>query len=82
MPLGNQNLIGRTREQSLTFPGQADFAIPNSERHCFECEFWAPRGKSGDKKAVCLKAAALLRNARPPLVPRHATICKFFKDKL
>ena len=69
-----------TPERTITYPGQAHFAIPGAEHRCFECRYWTPRRKD-DKKAVCLKAAALMRNASPPLVPRNAVICKYFEER-
>ena len=80
MPLGSGYLTDESAEQAITYPGQAHFAIPGATRHCFECDFWAPR-REKDKKAVCLKAAGLLRDASPPQVPRQARICRYFKER-
>ena len=80
MPLGSDHLTGETNEKAFTFPGQAHFAIYGSARRCFECDYWTPRRKS-DKKAVCLKAAAMMRDASPPQVPRAALICRYFEER-
>ena len=79
MPLGTQHLTGETAAQWMTFPGQAHFAIPGAKKHCFQCVFWVPKRK-GDKKAICGKAAELLRNQRPRAIPRHAIICQYFEE--
>ena len=82
MLLGSDYLTSRTAEQAATHPGQAHFAIPGAQRHCFECRYWAPVHTQKDpKSAVCLKAAALMRNASPRKVPRNALICKYFEDR-
>ena len=78
MPLGLDHMMGETPERTITYPGQAHFAIPGAKHHCFECRYWTPRHRSN--KAVCLKAAALLHDASPPLVPRNALICKYFEE--
>ena len=75
--LGDSYLIGLTKAQELTFPGQASFAIPGDKRICRDCRFWAPR-QAADRKGRCEKAAAMMRGQIPP-VPRTATACKFFE---
>ena len=80
MPLGSDHLTNETAEQAATFPGQAHFAIPGAKHRCFECSYWAPLRESA-KFAVCLKAAALMRNASPRKVPRNAVICRYFEER-
>jgi hypothetical protein len=82
MPLGSDHLTGETAENAITHPGQAHFAIPGAKHRCFECAYWAPIHTQKDPKfAVCLKAAALMRNASPRRVPRNALICRYFKER-
>jgi hypothetical protein len=77
--LGSKNLTAETAEQAYTFPGQAHFAVFGAGRHCFECWYWNPRRKS-DKRAICSKAAQMMRS-ETPRVPRHATICQYFTEE-
>jgi hypothetical protein len=76
--IGSKYLIGETIQQGITFPGQAHFALPNSSKICRDCWWWSPR-HAGAKKAVCSKAAQLMRGPLPPPhVPRYATACKYY----
>ena len=79
MPLGTPHLTGESLRQGITFPGQAHFAIPGATRQCGDCWHWAPRRPS-DKKAICNKAAQMLRNQRPRAIPGYATICQYFTE--
>ena len=79
--IGNKYLTGETASQAITFPGQAHFAIPGAKARCADCWFWNPKRK-GDGRAVCSKAASMIRGDRPRAIPGYATICQYFaKDE-
>ena len=79
--IGDKNFMGVTSVQVQTFPGQAHFAIPGAAKVCADCWFWQPI-RRGDKKAVCAKAASMIRGDRPRAVPAYAKICQYFaKDQ-
>jgi hypothetical protein len=63
----------------MTHLGQAHFAIPGAKRICVDCVFWSPR-RPRDLKAVCGKAAQLLRGQRPRAIPSNAVICQYFEE--
>lgn len=79
--LGDKNLMGVSAAQVHTFPGQAHFAIPGASKCCGDCWWWQPT-RQGDKKAVCGKAASMIRGDRPRAIPKYAKICQYFaKDQ-
>jgi hypothetical protein len=77
--IGDKNLIGVSDAQTLTYPGQAHFAIPSAKRFCSECWFWRPT-KRGAKRAVCGKAVQLQSGVCPRAVPGYAKICQYFRE--
>lgn len=76
--IGSKYLTGETIKQGITFPGQAHFAIPGATEHCVNCWYWSPK-RERDKRAVCGKAASMIRSGeRPRAIPAYATICQYF----
>jgi hypothetical protein len=78
--IGSKYLTKPSPEQTLTYPGQAHFAIPDEKRACDGCLFWTPE-RARDRSAICAKALAMMRLERLPKVPRYAIICKHFKAR-
>jgi hypothetical protein len=83
--LGNPHMTMISLEQAETQPGQASFALPNTEFTCRSCEHWAnqrgERNHRGNlKEARCRKALLSLRD--PPPVPHGAKACKHFAASL
>jgi hypothetical protein len=80
MPIGSPNLTGETQAQTMTFPGQAHFAIPGAKKRCYQCLFWQPK-RERDRAAICVKAMQLLRTDSPRRIPANAVICQYFEEK-
>jgi hypothetical protein len=81
MPIGSSNLTGETQAQTLTFPGQAHFAIPGAKKRCHQCGFWEPK-RARDNMAICGKAVQLLCTDSPRRIPGSAIICRYFEEKI
>ena len=80
MPIGSSNLTGETQAQTLTFPGQAHFAIPGAKKRCHQCLFWESK-RPRDRAAICGKAVQLLPTDSPRRIPGSAIICRYFEEK-
>jgi hypothetical protein len=80
--LGSPYLTMDTPEKTVTYPGQAHFAIPGATRTCRECMEWDNlRGRRDQagllRPAHCRKAARLSRTPLPE-VPHKASECRHF----
>ena len=78
--IGSQHLTGTSRDQELTYPGQAHFAVAGETRKCGDCSFWAPEG-SKRTTAICAKARATSSSGAPKKIPGFATACKYFEAR-
>jgi hypothetical protein len=75
------------KRRKLTHPGQANWALPSTDRVCRQCVHWDDAGgrqigRDGHgilKPRACTKYAAMMR-ARGARVPHDAKACRFFEE--
>jgi hypothetical protein len=80
--LGNPNLTGISAEQAATMPGQASFALTDTEHTCRQCLMWSNQRGERTKlgllqPASCQKALQWLKD--PPPIPHSAIACRHFE---
>ena len=64
----------------LTMPGMANWAEPDSEATCGDCDHWHNAADEKENKITrrCLKFAALMGGVFGPRIPHDTSACKYF----